>query len=113
MKRTNLQDYIEYSEERFTKRIMFKEDESTVFVLNFAPQQALPTHNHPGTNVYILVVEGSGTFTINTEEVKAKKNDVILCTGDEDLAFINDGQENTSLYVMLNKIPDERYVQDI
>lgn len=113
MKQTNIQEYMEYNEEKFTKRIIFKEGESTVFVLNFAPQQALPTHKHPGTNVYILVVEGNGTFTINGKEVKAKKNDVILCDGEEELAFINDGENNTNLYVMLNKIPDERYVQNI
>ena len=113
MKQTNLQEYMEYSEERFTKRIIFKEGESTVFVLNFAPQQALPAHKHPGTNVYILVLEGEGKFTLDGKEVKTKKNDVLLCAGEEELAFVNDGQDNTSLYVMLNKIPDERYVQNI
>lgn len=113
MKQTNLQEFIEYSEERFTKRIIFKEGESTVFVLNFAPKQALPVHKHPGTNVYILVVEGEGTFTVDGEAVKAKKKDLLLFAGEEELAFVNDGQENTSLYVMLNKIPDERYAQNI
>ncbi len=42
MKQTNLQEYMQYNEERFTKRIIFKEGESTVFLLNFMPQQALP-----------------------------------------------------------------------
>ncbi len=113
MKQVKLQDYIEYSEERFTKRIVFKEGDSTVFVLNFTAGQTLPTHKHPGTNVYLLVVEGEGTFTIDGKEVKAKKNDVILADGDEEFAFTNDSNGNTSLYVMLNKIPDEKYVQEI
>lgn len=113
MQKVNIQEYIEYSQERFTKRIVFKEGESTVFVLNFTPNQSLPTHKHPGTNVYLLVVEGAGTFTIDGKEVQAKKNDVILADGDEEFAFVNDSNENTSLYVMLNKIPDERYAQNI
>ncbi|WP_077211001.1 cupin domain-containing protein [Bacillus dakarensis] len=113
MKKTNLQEYIEYSEERFTKRIVFKEGESTVFVLNFKPQQSLPAHKHPGTNVYLLVVEGAGTFKIDGKEVKASKNDVILADGDEEFAFVNDSNENTSVYVMLNKIPNENYAQNI
>src|SRR6476659_5328083 len=104
MDQTNLQKYMEYSEEKFTKRIIFKEGESAVFVLNFAPQQTLPSHKHPGSNVYLLVVEGGGTFTINNKEVKVQKNDVVLCTGEEEMAFLNDGQEHTSLYVLLNKI---------
>ncbi|WP_335871850.1 cupin domain-containing protein [Bacillus sp. 2205SS5-2] len=113
MKQSYLQDYIEFSKERFTKRILFKEGESTVFVLNFAPTQALPKHKHPGTNVYLLVLDGEGTFTIDGKDVKAKKHDVIVCHGDEELAFVNDGEQQTSLYVMLSKIPDERYAQDI
>ena len=113
MEQTNLQQYMEYNEEKFTKRVIFKEGGSTVFVLNFASKQALPAHKHPGSNVYILVVEGSGTFTIDNKEVKAQRHDVILCTGEEEMSFINDGQENTSLYVMLNHIPDERYAQNI
>ncbi len=42
-----------YNEEKFTKRVIFKEGESTVFVLNFSKNQALPAHKHPGTNVFI------------------------------------------------------------
>jgi len=113
MEQKSLHNFIEYGEEKFTKRVVFKEGESTVFMLNFAPQQALPSHKHPGTNVYILVIDGGGTFTIDGKEVKVQKNDVILCTAEEEMAFLNDGQENTSLYVMLNKIPDERFAQNI
>lgn len=113
VKQGNLHDYIEYSEEKFTKRIVFKEGKSTVFVLNFTPKQALPPHRHPGTNVYLLVVEGEGTFTIDGNEVKAKNNDVIVADGDEEFAFVNDSDTNTSLYVMLNKIPSEQYAQNI
>ncbi|WP_078547816.1 cupin domain-containing protein [Litchfieldia alkalitelluris] len=113
MRQVNLKDYIEYNNERFTKRVIFKEGESTVFMLNFLPTQSLPEHNHPGTNVYLLVVNGEGTFTINGENTKVKKNDVILCNGEESLAFVNDGQYKTSLYVMLNKVPNEHYVENI
>nr|WP_316245669.1 cupin domain-containing protein [Robertmurraya massiliosenegalensis] len=113
LKQANIHDYIEYSAERFTKRIVFKEGESTVFVLNFTPKQSLPTHKHPGTNVYLLVVNGGGTFTIDGKEVVAKANDVIVADGEEEFAFVNDTDENTSLYVMLNKIPSEQYVQNI
>ncbi|MCH1627562.1 cupin domain-containing protein [Ferdinandcohnia quinoae] len=113
MKKEALINYIEHKDEKFTKKVVFKEGESTVFVLNFTPKQSLPSHKHPGSNVYLLVLEGEGTFTIDNNEIRAKKNDVILCTGDESLAFLNDGSENVSLYVMLNKIPNESYTQNI
>ncbi|MGJ7920654.1 cupin domain-containing protein [Neobacillus sp. LXY-4] len=103
----------EYNDERFTKRIVFQKGDSTVFVLNFMPGQALPTHKHPGTEVYLLVLNGSGTFTIDGATTEVSQNDVVHCSGEEDLAFENNGNDPVSLYVMLNKVPDERYVQNI
>lgn len=113
MKKEMLNHFIEYNEERLTKRVIFKEGGSTVFMLNFMPNQALPAHKHPGSNVYLLVLSGEGTFTIDEQDVKVKKNDVIVCNGEENLSFVNDGSENVSLYVTLTKIPDERYAQDV
>lgn len=113
MQKEMLDTFIEYNEERLTKRVIFKEGGSTVFVLNFMPNQTLPAHKHPGSIVYLLVLTGEGTFTIDKKEVNVKKNDVVVCNGDENLSFVNDGTENVSLYVTLTKIPDDRYAQDV
>lgn len=109
----SVNSFKEYSSEKFTKRIMFKEGGSTVFVLNFEPGQTLPAHKHPGTNVYILVLNGSGTFTVDGKQQLLNEQDVLLITGEEELSFENTGDQPVSLYVMLNKIPDERFAQDI
>lgn len=103
----------EFNDKQFTKRILFREEESTVFVLNFMPGQQLPAHKHPGTSVYLMVLQGSGTLTIDGVPAEVNEKDVILAGGEEEFAFINNGNVNTTLYVMLNKIPDERYVQNI
>ncbi|MFC4324213.1 cupin domain-containing protein [Litchfieldia salsa] len=113
MKKVLIDEFIEFNEERFTKRVIFKEDESTVFVLNFKQGQTLPTHKHLGTNVYLLVLDGEGSLIINGEKHTIKKNESILCNGEDEFAFENDGPSNVSLYVMLNKIPDKRYSEDI
>lgn len=112
MQLQSLSTFMIYNEEKFTKRVLFKEGESTVFVLNFSANQALPAHKHPGTNVFIQMIEGGGTFHVNGEVVPANKWDVLHFTGEEEMSFVN-GEGNTSLYVMLNKVPDERYVQEI
>ena len=106
-------DKKEYSETNFTKRIIFKKGESTVFMLNFTPGQKLPSHKHPGTEVYLLVLNGSGQFTIDGKDLPVTDNDVVHCSADEELAFENTGNHPVSLYVMLNKIPDDRYAQNI
>lgn len=113
MKKQNLNEYVEFKNERFTKRIIFKEGESTTFVLNFKPGQSLPTHKHPGTNVYLLVLQGEGIFTIDGKEVPAQKDDVLVCDGNEEFSFNNSGSSNVSLYVMLNKIPNDQYAENI
>lgn len=113
MEKQSLTDYQEFSEERFTKRIVFKKDESTVFLLNFMPGQELPKHTHPGTEVFILTIKGEGTFTIDGSEVKAAANDTVHVTGSEELSYENTGSEPVTLYVMLNKIPDDRFAQNL
>ncbi|WP_147535077.1 cupin domain-containing protein [Bacillus marasmi] len=113
MDKKSINEAITYNEERFTKRVIFQKGDSTVFILNFMPGQELPAHNHPGTEVYLLVLNGSGTFTINGIDTEVSANDIVHCAGDESLAFKSTGSEPTSLYVMLNKVPDERYVQNI
>ena len=113
MEKLSLTDFQEFSEERFTKRIVFKKGESTVFLLNFMPGQELPKHTHPGTEVFILTKQGEGTFTIDGSEVNAVANDTVHITGSEELSYKNSGSEPVTLYVMLNKIPDERFAQNI
>ncbi|AIE61493.1 cupin domain-containing protein [Bacillus methanolicus] len=103
MKKQKLTDFVEYNKERFTKHVIFNEGDSTVFVLNFEPGQSLPAHKHPGANVYLLVLQGQGVFSINQEQIDVVKDDVVFCPGDEEMAFTNNGKTNASLYVMLAK----------
>ncbi len=106
-------EHIQFSDDKFTKRVIFNDGNSTVFVLNFKPNQSLPKHKHPGTNVFIHVLSGSGAFEIDGKEVACKSGDVFLIKGDEEMSFNNNGEQNVSLYVMLNKIPNENFAKDI
>ncbi|GLB59488.1 hypothetical protein NCCP133_16210 [Cytobacillus sp. NCCP-133] len=113
MEKKSFAQSIEYNEKQFTKRILFNKGESTVFVLNFMPGQELPAHKHSGTDVYLLVLQGKGTLFINGDPSEVTAKDVIHASGEEEFAFQNNGDEPASLYVMLSKIPNERYAQDI
>lgn len=113
MKKNNISDFVEFKEDSLTKRVMIKDGKMTVFVLNFKPGQSLPAHKHPGSNVQLLVLEGNGEFNIDGETVVVEKNDTIFVGGDEELAFLNNGSKNVSLYVVLNNIPDDRYAKNI
>lgn len=113
MDKISIKTYQEFNEERFTKRVIYKKGETTAFVLNFLPGQQLPTHKHPGTEVYLYVVTGSGTFIIDNTEVVVSEQDLVHASGEEELAFNNSGTEPVSLYVVLSKVPSEKYAQNI
>lgn len=113
MEKQSLSHYQEYSEKSFTKRVVYKRDESVVFILNFMPGQELPKHKHPGTQVYLHVLEGNGTMTIDGHDNEIEQGDIIRVDGNEEFSFNNSGQHRLSLHVVLNKIPDERYAQNV
>lgn len=113
MEKQSITSFQEFSDERFTKRVIYKKEESTAFVLNFKPGQELPAHKHPGTGLYLFVLQGGGTLTVDGTATEISKDDVIYCEGNETFSFKNTTEEETSFYVMLNKIPEEKYAQDI
>lgn len=113
MEKKSLQEVREFGADKLTKRILFQKGESVSFVLNFAPGQTLPPHKHPGTAVFLLVVEGAGTMTVDGVQTEVALNDAICVEGEEMFAFENTGTEPARLYVVLSKIPDARYAQNV
>ncbi|MCI3923121.1 cupin domain-containing protein [Paenibacillus sp. TRM 82003] len=106
-------DAMEYQQERFTKRILFQERNSVMFVLNFVPGQQLPVHTHPGAEVYLTVLTGGGTLTIDDQDYAVAKGDAIYCEGEKRFSFANDGDENVSLSVLLTKVPSPVYANPV
>lgn len=113
MQKSKLAQFQEYQDNKFTKRMIHKEAENVIFMLNFSPGAELPTHNHPGANVYILVVDGAGTVICDGTETAVAAGDVLHITGDESFSYRNGADAVSSLYVVLTKTPDERYAQNI
>lgn len=113
MEKDSVQSYQEYHEDQFTKRVIFNNEHSTAFVLNFMPGQQLPAHHHPGADVYLLVIAGSGIFIIDGEETDVKQGDAVYTSDQEQLSFKNSGSEPVSLYVVISKLPSQAYAQNI
>jgi len=113
MEKNSIKSYQEYSEDKFTKRVIYKKGETTAFLLNFLPGQQLPPHKHPGTEVYLYFVTGNGTIIIDGQDTKVTEADIIHVTSEEEMAFKNTGTEPVSIYVVLSKIPSEQYAKNI
>jgi len=103
MEKKPVTDAQTFSAERFTKQFLYKKGGSNVFVLNFSPGQELPPHKHPGHELFILVLEGGGTMTVNGEPIAVTQGDTVYCESEELFSFQNTGDRNTSLYVVLSK----------
>lgn len=111
MEKKSIAEHQEFIAEKFTKRVMFKDGNQVVFVLNFEPGAALPAHNHPGATVTILGLEGSGVIRGGSEEAALAVGDVARLTGEEVLSYRADTR--SSLYVTITNLPDERFAKDV
>lgn len=106
-------DFQVFHEEHFVKRVVFKKEDSAVFILNFQPGQALPVHNHPGSQVYLMVLEGTGMLDMEGKEEEIKQDDLIHVDGDTPFSIRNHSEHPLSIHVVLSKIPGEQYTRDI
>lgn len=104
MKIVHREEFIRFDEKRFTKVDMIKHRHSVAFMLNFLPDQQMKSHNHPGRELYLHVISGSGTFLIDGEEVPVKEGDVLYCEPEEQIGFNNTKEGKTSIYVTMTKI---------
>lgn len=112
MQKQALNAFQEYREDRFTKKIVFKEKDHVVFMLNFGPGQQLPAHKHPGATVYLTVLEGSGFMITDGLETPVSTGDLVQVAGHEEFAY-RSAEMNSSLSVVLIQTPSEEYAQEI
>lgn len=88
-----------------TKQMAFEEDKSKAFILNFMPGQILPSHGHPYTQVYILVIEGAGECHIDDTVHSIHQGDAVHCSKSQMLNIENTSEAPMSVYVVLAREP--------
>ncbi|SOC44177.1 cupin domain-containing protein [Salinicoccus kekensis] len=104
MEKSTVGSALTFDEERFTKIDIFKNRNSSMFMLNFTPGQTMKSHTHPGKELYLHVLAGHGEFLIEDEAVNVTEGDVIHLEADEMIGFEN-GDARTSIYVTMNRMP--------
>lgn len=106
MELQSLEEARQFNEDRFTKINIIKKRTSATFLLNFLPKQHMRPHNHPNRELYLHVIDGSGTLIIDQEELAVKQDDVIFCDMEEQIVFTNTSEANVSIYAVMTKIND-------
>lgn len=97
-------DAQQFDEQRFTKINISDNKRSVAFLLNFLPDQQMKSHNHPDRELYLHVIQGSGVFLIDGEELAVENGDVIYCGKEEQIGFKNTGAKNVSIFATMTKI---------
>lgn len=114
MERVQISQVSVQSEERFTKRVCFNHPQALVFLLTFSPGQALPAHRHPGSAVVLTISAGSGEIEVDGATSPIAQGDLLLVTGDEQLAIRNPGSEALVVLVTLSPNPtNPAYAKEI
>jgi quercetin dioxygenase-like cupin family protein len=113
MKIEKISDKIVYSEEKFTKRVLFNENKILNFVLNFKPGQGVPPHNHEQSDLIIHVLVGEGEMGVDGVMHKVTQGDVIHLKGTEVFSLKNNGEKDMSLFVILAPNPSPIYSKEV
>ncbi|MDO3412431.1 cupin domain-containing protein [Saccharibacillus sp. CPCC 101409] len=113
MEKKALSAFQEYQDDKFTKKIVFKENGHVAFVLNFGPGRQLPTHNHPGATVYLTVLEGRGVMIADGVETEVSQGDLVQVAGHEAFAYRSADDSRSSLSVVLINTPSEEFAKEV
>jgi quercetin dioxygenase-like cupin family protein len=108
MEKKSLEEARVFAPDVFNRKVLFRHTNSTAFVLNFMPGQSLPPHRHPDHVLYLLVLEGSGTVTVDGAPTAIAAGDTICSEGEELFAFENSGTTPARLYAVLSKRSDDQ-----
>lgn len=104
MIKSNISVAKEFNDERFTKIDIIKQRSSRTFLLNFLPGQIMKQHNHPDRELYLHVLEGTGTLHVDEEDIEIDLGDVIYCDPNEQIGFTNTSKDNVSIHASMTKI---------
>lgn len=104
MKQAKISQAKQFNEERFTKIDMLKTRRSVAFLLNFLPGQHMKPHGHPNRELYLYVIEGTGTLIVDDEEIEVTVGDVFYLDPEEQIGFTNTSDQKVSIYATMTKM---------
>ncbi|MET3575611.1 cupin domain-containing protein [Bhargavaea ullalensis] len=94
----------QFNEDRFTKEDFIKSERTTVFLLNFQEGQEMRPHSHPGRELVLHVMEGSGTLSVDGEEMPFAEGQVLHCGPEEQVGFVNGKDGKACIFGTLTRI---------
>ena len=100
----NLHDFIQFAGEGFTKRILFKTDNTVAFLLNFKPGHTLPPHKHRDGELFLHVLTGNLIIEVDGVSQEITTDQVVRCSGNEMLGIKNRSDQDATIYILLQTV---------
>jgi len=82
MEFVNIEDLAEFSSDRRVRKRLFLQDRIEAEVVYYEPGQSTVQHHHVGQDEIFLIMEGSGTITVDGESQRVRRGDVIFAPAD-------------------------------
>ncbi len=102
-----LKDLVEYNDDRFAVKSVFKGAQSEAILLMLNPNQELPAHPHERFEVVLVPQEGHGTMTVNgTKDVDLVPRTLYYEPAGSSIRIVNTG--DIPLQVLITLIRVER-----
>lgn len=112
MRSGSIENYLEYSFDHPTKKIIFDTKEILYFVLNLKEGQSIPKHRHEHSKMLLTVITGESEITVGDESAVLHKGDCVLVDGDKNFG-ISDVVGHFSATISICPRPDdERYSKE-
>ncbi|MBI1819627.1 MAG: cupin domain-containing protein [Nitrospirae bacterium] len=97
----NLKEAASFSAEKMKKNKVFETSRLNCDLYCFEPGQEQKVHSHDDQDKIYLVIEGTGTFKVGSEEKILSKDMVILAEGGVDHGVKNNGTGPLTLFVLV------------
>ena len=104
MEQKLLGDFMVFSTEHLTKKIIYQDKDILTFVLNLKPGHKLPRHGHEGGTLTLHILQGAGTIAINDERQPLVAGQFYILSG-TDLLEVPEVTKDMSLLVNIAPNP--------
>lgn len=81
MEQKLLADFMVFSTEHLTKKIIYQDKDILTFVLNLKPGHKLPRHGHEGGTLTLQIIQGAGMIAINDVKQPMVEGQIFILSG--------------------------------
>lgn len=93
----NIKDSLVFSDNTFTKRILYADNQTLCFVLNLKKGQSLPLHRHESSTLVMYVLKGKGEIKINNETGVLEEGAFVSARGEDDFEIPSVAEDMSAL----------------